>query len=81
MAAQISPEEQEELREAFAKIDVDNNGFISKDELTELFKAANLALPGYRIREIVQELTKTSDQLTFEEFTEVSSQVKGHTEK
>ncbi|KAI3356307.1 hypothetical protein L3Q82_017195, partial [Scortum barcoo] len=45
---------------------VDNNGFISKDELTELFKAANLALPGYRVREIVQELTKTSDQLTFD---------------
>lgn len=52
---------------------MDNNGFISKDELNELFKAANLALPGYRIREIVQELTKTSSQLTFEEFTQVSS--------
>ncbi|XP_024120051.1 plastin-2 [Oryzias melastigma] len=70
-APAIPPEEMEELREAFAKIDVDNNGFISKDELNELFKAANLALPGYRIREIVQELTKTSDQLTFEEFTQM----------
>lgn len=66
-----SAEELEELREAFAKIDVDNNGFISKEELTELFKAANLGLPGYRIREIVQELTKTSDQLTFDEFTQI----------
>uniref|UniRef100_A0A671TRE4 Lymphocyte cytosolic protein 1 (L-plastin) n=1 Tax=Sparus aurata TaxID=8175 RepID=A0A671TRE4_SPAAU len=56
----ISPEEEEELREAFSKIDVDNNGFISKDELTELFRAANLSLPGYRVREIVQELTKTT---------------------
>lgn len=57
--------------------DVDNNGFISKAELTELFRAANLALPGYRVREIVQELTQTSEQLTFDEFTQVSSQVKG----
>lgn len=55
---------------------MDNNGFISKDELNELFRAASLPLPGYRIREIVQELTKTSDQLTFDEFTQVRSQVK-----
>uniref|UniRef100_A0A665TG94 Lymphocyte cytosolic protein 1 (L-plastin) n=1 Tax=Echeneis naucrates TaxID=173247 RepID=A0A665TG94_ECHNA len=69
--SQIPPDELEELREAFAKIDVDNNGFISKDELNELFRAANLPLPGYRIREIIQELTKTSDQLTFDEFTQI----------
>ncbi|KAK1902918.1 Plastin-2 [Dissostichus eleginoides] len=67
----ITPEEQEELREAFAKIDVDNNGFISKDELTELFRAANLPLPGYRVREIVQELTMSSDQLTLPQFTQI----------
>ncbi|KAE8277280.1 Plastin-2 L-plastin Lymphocyte cytosolic plastin 1 [Larimichthys crocea] len=60
-SAQISPEELEELREAFAKIDVDNNGFISKDELNELFKAANLALPGYRIREIIVHGLKSSE--------------------
>uniref|UniRef100_A0A665TU34 Lymphocyte cytosolic protein 1 (L-plastin) n=1 Tax=Echeneis naucrates TaxID=173247 RepID=A0A665TU34_ECHNA len=53
--SQIPPDELEELREAFAKIDVDNNGFISKDELNELFRAANLPLPGYRIREIIQD--------------------------
>lgn len=54
---------------------MDNNGFISKDELNELFRAANLPLPGYRIREIIQELTKTSNQLTFDEFTQVRSEV------
>lgn len=55
--------------------DVDNNGFISKEELNELFRAANLALPGYKIRELVQEFTKNSDQLTFDEFTQVRAQV------
>ncbi|XP_034429190.1 plastin-2 [Hippoglossus hippoglossus] len=69
--AQISPEELEELKEAFAKIDVDNNGFISKQELNELFRAANLPLPGYRVREIVQELMKSSEQLTFSEFAQI----------
>ncbi|XP_061923331.1 plastin-2 [Entelurus aequoreus] len=67
----VSPEELEDLREAFAKIDMDNNGFISKDELNQLFRAANLALPGFRVREIVQELTKTSEQLTFQQFTQM----------
>ncbi|CAN9498518.1 unnamed protein product [Ophioblennius macclurei] len=67
----ISPEELEDLRETFNKIDVNGNGFICKDELTELFKASNLALPGYRVRELVQELTRTSDQLSFDEFTQV----------
>lgn len=54
---------------------MDNNGFISKDELHELFRAANLALPGYKIREMVQEFTRTSDQLTFDQFTQVSPKI------
>ncbi|XP_028991550.1 plastin-2 [Betta splendens] len=74
--ASISTEELEELREAFNKIDVDNNGFISKEELNELFRAANLALPGYKIREMVQEFTRSSDQLTFDEFTQIAHSLK-----
>lgn len=50
---------------------MDNNGFISKDELNQLFKAANLDLPGYRVREIIQELMSSGNQLTFEDFTKV----------
>uniref|UniRef100_A0A8B9H956 Lymphocyte cytosolic protein 1 (L-plastin) n=1 Tax=Astyanax mexicanus TaxID=7994 RepID=A0A8B9H956_ASTMX len=43
------------------------------DELNELFRVANLPLPGYRIREIIQELSATMDQnqdgkITFDEF-------------
>uniref|UniRef100_A0AAR2LW55 EF-hand domain-containing protein n=1 Tax=Pygocentrus nattereri TaxID=42514 RepID=A0AAR2LW55_PYGNA len=73
---EISAEEMEELREAFSKVDVDSNGYISTDELTELFKVANLPLPGYRVREIVQELSQTMDQnkdgkISFDEFVKV----------
>ncbi|XP_031436516.1 plastin-2 isoform X1 [Clupea harengus] len=78
MAAEkpVSAEEMEELREAFSKVDVDGNGHISARELTDLFKAANLPLPGYRIREIVTELSQTMDQnkdgkISFEEFVNV----------
>uniref|UniRef100_A0A671MRF4 Plastin-2-like n=1 Tax=Sinocyclocheilus anshuiensis TaxID=1608454 RepID=A0A671MRF4_9TELE len=69
----IPAEEMEEMREAFSKVDVDGNGHISTDELNELFKVANLPLPGYRVREIVQELSRTMDlnkdgKITFDEF-------------
>lgn len=50
---------------------MDNNGFISKDELNQLFQAANLGLPGYRVREIIQEMMSSGDQLTFDQFTQV----------
>uniref|UniRef100_A0A8C7MPY1 Lymphocyte cytosolic protein 1 (L-plastin) n=1 Tax=Oncorhynchus kisutch TaxID=8019 RepID=A0A8C7MPY1_ONCKI len=72
---QISQDELEELREAFAKIDVDSHGHIGTEELNDLFKAANLPLPGYRVREIIQDLTKTGDlhdgKVTFDEFANV----------
>ncbi|XP_046695840.1 plastin-2 isoform X1 [Silurus meridionalis] len=76
MAGSISNEEMEDLREAFSKVDLDSNGYISTDELNELFKAANLPLPGYRVREIIQELSRTMDQdkdgkITFDEFAKV----------
>uniref|UniRef100_A0A8C0GF85 Lymphocyte cytosolic protein 1 n=1 Tax=Chelonoidis abingdonii TaxID=106734 RepID=A0A8C0GF85_CHEAB len=60
----------------FSFTDIDGNGFISSCELTELFKAANLPLPGYKIREITQNLTATGEQnnegkISFDEFIAV----------
>ncbi|XP_051761275.1 plastin-2 [Ctenopharyngodon idella] len=77
----IPGEEMEELREAFSKVDVDGNGYISTEELNDLFKAANLPLPGYRIREIIQELSRTMDlnqdgKITFDEFAKVVHDLK-----
>uniref|UniRef100_A0A673M4D3 Plastin-2-like n=1 Tax=Sinocyclocheilus rhinocerous TaxID=307959 RepID=A0A673M4D3_9TELE len=77
----IPAEEMEEMREAFSKVDVDGNGHISTDELNELFKVANLPLPGYRVREIVQELSRTMDlnkdgKITFDEFAKVVHDLK-----
>ncbi|KAG9348878.1 hypothetical protein JZ751_029195 [Albula glossodonta] len=80
MAAQISQEEVDDLREAFAKIDVDSKGSISTGDLNDLFKAANLPLPGYRVREIIQSLSATGEQhdgmVTFDEFLNVVSGLK-----
>ncbi|XP_056411361.1 plastin-2 [Hyla sarda] len=77
----ITDEEMEELREAFGKIDTDGNGFISPSELNNLFKAANLPLPGYRLREITQSLMETGDknrdgQISFDEFLTVIHELK-----
>lgn len=51
---------------------MDNDGVISKDELDAVLKAANLSLPGYRVREMIQELSMSSEVLNFDKFAEVS---------
>ncbi|XP_073214667.1 plastin-3 isoform X1 [Lepidochelys kempii] len=78
---QISKDELEELREAFAKVDLNSNGFICDYELHELFKEANLPLPGYKVREIIQNLMIDSDKnkdgkISFEEFVFVFQELK-----
>uniref|UniRef100_A0A8C5FHF7 Plastin-3 n=1 Tax=Gadus morhua TaxID=8049 RepID=A0A8C5FHF7_GADMO len=77
MPGKLNADEMEELREAFKKVDVNENGFICDRELTALFKEANLALPGFRIREIVQEMDRDKDnQLNFEEFIAIFTELK-----
>ncbi|XP_036425264.1 plastin-3 [Colossoma macropomum] len=81
MAAKISKEELEELREAFGKVDLDNNGYISDYELHDLFKEANLPLPGYKVREIIQKLMTEGDKdkdnrISFDEFLSIFQELK-----
>lgn len=78
---QISKDELEELREAFAKVDMDSNGYISDFELHDLFKEANLPLPGYKVREIIQKLMSDGDKnkdgkICFEEFVFLVQELK-----
>lgn len=70
---QISKDELDELKEAFAKVDLNSNGFICDYELHELFKEANMPLPGYKVREIIQKLMLDGDRnkdgkISFDEF-------------
>ncbi|XP_043926956.1 plastin-1 isoform X2 [Protopterus annectens] len=79
----ISREELEELKEAFGKIDIDNSGFVSDYELQDLFKEANLPLPGYRVREIVERIIVAADsnkdgKISFEEFVSVIQELKSN---
>ncbi|XP_067312950.1 plastin-3 isoform X1 [Pseudorasbora parva] len=81
MAGKISKDELEELREAFGKVDLNGNGFICDHELHELFKEANLPLPGYKVREIIQKLMEDGDKdkdnkISFEEFVSVFQELK-----
>ncbi|XP_067896271.1 plastin-2-like [Heterodontus francisci] len=68
---QISNEELEELQTAFSKIDIDKSGYIDNNELQNLFKEANLPLPGHKIREIKENLMASEgskDQISFDDF-------------
>ncbi|XP_055034177.2 plastin-3 isoform X2 [Misgurnus anguillicaudatus] len=81
MAGKISKDELEELREAFQKVDLNGNGFISDYELHDLFKEANLPLPGYKVREIIQKLMEDGDKdkdnrISFDEFVSIFQELK-----
>lgn len=52
--------------------DVGGNGFIHSSDLTDVLKAANLPLPGYKARELIQNLTTTGDgRISFDDFISV----------
>uniref|UniRef100_A0A803STN2 Plastin-3 n=1 Tax=Anolis carolinensis TaxID=28377 RepID=A0A803STN2_ANOCA len=60
---------------------LNSNGFICNYELHELFKEANLPLPGYKVREIIQKLMIDGDKnkdgkISFEEFVYIFQEVK-----
>lgn len=78
---QISKDELDELKEAFAKVDLNSNGFICDYELHELFKEANMPLPGYKVRQIIQKLMLDGDRnkdgkISFDEFVYIFQEVK-----
>ncbi|KAI4891159.1 hypothetical protein NFI96_021302, partial [Prochilodus magdalenae] len=61
--------------------DLDNNGYISDYELHDLFKEANLPLPGYKVREIIQKLMTEGDKdkdnrISFNEFVSIFQELK-----
>ncbi|KFQ07139.1 Plastin-2, partial [Haliaeetus albicilla] len=75
--AHFSEEEVAELREAFGKADIGGNGFIHTNDLTDVLKAANLPLPGYKARELIQNLTTTGDgRISFDEFISIFQNLK-----
>ncbi|XP_034358446.2 plastin-3-like [Arvicanthis niloticus] len=78
---QISKDELDKLKEAFAKVDLNSNGFIFDYELHELFKEANMPLPGYKVRENIQKLMLDADinkdgKISFNEFVYIFQEVK-----
>lgn len=53
-------------------IDLDSNGYICDSELHKLLKEANLPMPGYKVRDIIQKLDRNNDNMiSFDEFVTV----------
>ncbi|XP_049898121.1 plastin-3-like [Epinephelus moara] len=77
MSTNVSTEEMEEIMEGFQKVDVDSNGYITASELGDLFREVGMALPGYKIREILQKLDRDNDShINLEEFTAIFKDLK-----
>ncbi|XP_029021309.1 plastin-3-like [Betta splendens] len=77
MSQQVSAEQMEEIKEAFKKVDVDGNGFISSSELSNVFREVGCPLPGYQIRELLQRLDRDKDsRISLEEFTAIFQELK-----
>uniref|UniRef100_A0A674B4E5 Plastin-3 n=1 Tax=Salmo trutta TaxID=8032 RepID=A0A674B4E5_SALTR len=69
LLAEMYLENMLKLRSVCAFVDLDGNGSICDYELHELFKEANLPLPGYKVREIIQKLDRNKDnKISFDEF-------------
>ncbi|KFV15991.1 Plastin-2, partial [Tauraco erythrolophus] len=57
--------------------DISGNGFIHANDLTDVLKAANLPLPGYKARELIQNLTTTGNgRISFNEFISIFQNLK-----
>uniref|UniRef100_A0A674B5S4 Plastin-3 n=1 Tax=Salmo trutta TaxID=8032 RepID=A0A674B5S4_SALTR len=77
LLAEMYLENMLKLRSVCAFVDLDGNGSICDYELHELFKEANLPLPGYKVREIIQKLDRNKDnKISFDEFLSVSHELK-----
>ncbi|XP_026214383.1 plastin-2-like [Anabas testudineus] len=77
MSHKVGAEEMEEIKEAFKKVDIDGNGYISSSELSSLFREVGCPLPGYQIRELLQKLDRDKDSnISLEEFTAIFQDLK-----
>uniref|UniRef100_A0A8C2XE91 Plastin-3 n=1 Tax=Cyclopterus lumpus TaxID=8103 RepID=A0A8C2XE91_CYCLU len=77
MSANVSAEEMEEIKEAFQKVDVDGNGYISASELGDLFNEVGYPMPGYQVRLLLQKLDRDNDsRIKLEEFTAIFTEMK-----
>ncbi|XP_068601109.1 plastin-3 [Brachionichthys hirsutus] len=69
MSGKITNDEEEEMREIFGRIDVNNDGKICDSELECLLRDAGHSLPGFMVRGIIEKLDHYEDStISFEEF-------------
>uniref|UniRef100_A0A8C4WU66 Plastin 1 n=1 Tax=Eptatretus burgeri TaxID=7764 RepID=A0A8C4WU66_EPTBU len=79
--AHISRDDLEDLKEAFKKIDLDGSGYINDYELQDLLREARIPLPGYRVREILEQFMVVADsdkdcRISFDEFIGIFHELK-----
>ena len=62
-------DEEEELKSAFNLMDLDHNGYITKDELAESLKAMGHNMSAEEVEQLIKEADLNGDgKVDFEEF-------------
>lgn len=80
MPKEFTPDELEEVRVAFANVDVDGNGYITANEIGSLFQELGKPMPGFKIRQLLEGLDRDRDsRISLDEFTELFREVKSNT--
>lgn len=80
MPKEFTQDEMEEVRVAFANVDVDGNGYITASEIGGLFQELGKPMPGYKIREMLDSMDRDKDsRISLDEFTEIFHDVKSNT--
>lgn len=74
---QFTDEELGEFKETFKKFDADNNGHITTDELSQVFKDLGESVPGYKLRDMIAEVdTNNNKTVEWDEFITMMKKVR-----
>ena len=66
---ELKDDEMEEIKATFAEFDKDGNGHVTAEELKTLFDAINEPMPGYQLRQLIDEVDDDkSGTIQFDEF-------------
>eukprot|EP00730_Choanoeca_flexa_P006922 TRINITY_DN12249_c0_g5_i3.p1 TRINITY_DN12249_c0_g5~~TRINITY_DN12249_c0_g5_i3.p1 ORF type:complete len:632 (+),score=222.38 TRINITY_DN12249_c0_g5_i3:93-1988(+) len=79
---ELKEDEMADIKATFAEFDKDGNGHVTAEELSELFKAIGEPVPGYRLRQMIDEVdSDKSGTIEFDEFVNMVKKGRANSSK